>query len=407
MKFRNSYKLDSKSHNGTLLSALCVFFLVFFSTNIALRAQPNWMIDTSSIDISVSFDTITKESMASSQINFNSKSYLGVFENEICLGFQQLLSEQQYAISLNPIYANVKWLQFKYWDGEKNCEIDLVSVSSDNTNFQNKIMLSPKDTFLIRSILLPDLLDFAYLSPVCNNQLGIQPKQILDGIGSEFFSSTLQVQADNGALFFTPQDTGWHTIQVKSKICYANHQANIYVKSAVNEQEVNVNIIPATCSEKGKLLVSYRPALGASVLDSNTFILNDLIFNQELNSSGQVLANNGSIEWVDTIVLNEGVYRLDMKNNGGCIYKSNEEYLIERICNQPAPAFTPNGDGIDDSYYLDYNGTIHFHDKHGRLLMKKQGPIYWDGKDDAGNLLATGLYFINSGGMVLKLTIIR
>jgi gliding motility-associated-like protein len=63
---------------------------------------------------------------------------------------------------------------------------------------------------------------------------------------------------------------------------------------------------------------------------------------------------------------------------------------------KPNP-FTPNADGIHDSVKFDFKGdldeNIRIFDLRGKLVRTLQDSIrYWDGKDDAGNLVKGGGY---------------
>lgn len=62
------------------------------------------------------------------------------------------------------------------------------------------------------------------------------------------------------------------------------------------------------------------------------------------------------------------------------------------VVNQP-PIFTPDGDGIDDTYLAPCISKIY--NRNGVLVRTLSGPsLVWDGKDDSGNLLPRGQYTI-------------
>jgi gliding motility-associated-like protein len=57
-------------------------------------------------------------------------------------------------------------------------------------------------------------------------------------------------------------------------------------------------------------------------------------------------------------------------------------------------AFSPNGDGVSDTYYLENAGKTVIYDKFGQTIKVLQTPAYWDGSKTNGELASPGLYFL-------------
>ncbi|MBC7391599.1 MAG: T9SS type B sorting domain-containing protein [Opitutaceae bacterium] len=56
--------------------------------------------------------------------------------------------------------------------------------------------------------------------------------------------------------------------------------------------------------------------------------------------------------------------------------------------------FSPNGDGVSDSYYIDNNGKTAIYDRFGGLVKSMQTPAFWDGTNEKGQLSVPGIYFL-------------
>ena len=95
-----------------------------------------------------------------------------------------------------------------------------------------------------------------------------------------------------------------------------------------------------------------------------------------------------------TMVLNEvpqGAYELRAVLTDKC--------SVAKIINVPnAPncdyIFTPNGDGIKDTFYFDQTGEIQIFNTRGECIKKLTAPAIWDGTDKTGSLVPLGYYTI-------------
>jgi len=77
------------------------------------------------------------------------------------------------------------------------------------------------------------------------------------------------------------------------------------------------------------------------------------------------------------------------------------------VCNQ-GPTFSPNGDGIDDSYYIATEGKSIIYDLSGKIIKTIYSPAFWDGTDETGNFVSSGYYAITVDGLVYgRVTVIK
>lgn len=70
--------------------------------------------------------------------------------------------------------------------------------------------------------------------------------------------------------------------------------------------------------------------------------------------------------------------------------------------------FSPNDDGVADTYFINETGEIKIYDTQRKLINSFNGPITWDGKDTNGKIAETGLYaIIINDSKVIYISIIR
>lgn len=63
--------------------------------------------------------------------------------------------------------------------------------------------------------------------------------------------------------------------------------------------------------------------------------------------------------------------------------------------NSEADYFSPNGDGVSDTYYIPYAGKADIYDRNGKHIKTLTTPAFWDGTNNGGELLPPGIYFLN------------
>jgi Leucine-rich repeat (LRR) protein len=231
--------------------------------------------------------------------------------------------------------------------------------------------------------LLTELPDFKTGSPLlkvifCNNNLlTIIPSfadlvnlDSLECINNHLtFEDLINVTAPNLTDFlYWPQ----HPVQIPSRVELI--EGDSYVFSF--PQDTNVN------SNKYKL---FRNGILLANLDSlSTFMLNNV------NTS-----NSGRYTWQ---VTNQFFPNL--------ILTSTELELV--LANRSNKIFTPDGDNINDSYYIPCNGVIRIYNKLGKVVKELHETEYWDGTDQHGKYVQSGAYILRCGDRIINsVTIIR
>lgn len=70
--------------------------------------------------------------------------------------------------------------------------------------------------------------------------------------------------------------------------------------------------------------------------------------------------------------------------------------------------FTPNGDGIDDTYYFKEEGRFDIFNRDGLLVKTIDGPTIWDGLNNNGEILHPGVYFaISDSNIQTIITLVK
>ena len=111
---------------------------------------------------------------------------------------------------------------------------------------------------------------------------------------------------------------------------------------------------------------------------------------------------------LDEIEIPEGVYTLQVIDDNNCIADWEQKVKVEQKCLEDYPAFSPDGDNIEDDYFIPHEGTVSIYNRDGILIKKLETPAYWDGTDELNRLLPMGNYLIvTDTGRPVNITIVR
>jgi gliding motility-associated-like protein len=92
--------------------------------------------------------------------------------------------------------------------------------------------------------------------------------------------------------------------------------------------------------------------------------------------------------------LNDGIYTVeaDVTDNNGCVKTISREVEIRKVVNIDVPsAFSPNGDGTNDLYYMNFRNITQMNfrvfNRWGQLVYETdQQDFKWDGEGNNGSL---------------------
>ncbi len=104
----------------------------------------------------------------------------------------------------------------------------------------------------------------------------------------------------------------------------------------------------------------------------------------------------------------EGLYSLEVVDERNCTAGYEEQITIVQRCLEDFPVFTPNGDDIEDLYFIPHEGEVKIYNLKGELMRTIITPDYWDGNDETGTPLPMGTYaIITDTGRIVNITIVK
>lgn len=111
----------------------------------------------------------------------------------------------------------------------------------------------------------------------------------------------------------------------------------------------------------------------------------------------------------NTITLSDGVNLLSIQDANGCIAQCPTPINIARAENCKHPVLAPDSQGEFSSFYIPYSsGIAKIYDRCGKLKKQIHLPANWDGKDESGNIVPMGDYYIVcEGEKSLTVTVIK
>jgi len=83
------------------------------------------------------------------------------------------------------------------------------------------------------------------------------------------------------------------------------------------------------------------------------------------------------------------------------------ELIVNSVEKEPV-VFSPNGDGVNDEYFFEYEGVITIYNQQGKLVKELSAPTEWNGYSDNAELLSIGTYIFKlDGEFIDQITIIQ
>lgn len=108
-------------------------------------------------------------------------------------------------------------------------------------------------------------------------------------------------------------------------------------------------------------------------------------------------ANTGEIDLYGS---NSGVILVTI-TSGGCLQNIEHQIniLTELTCHKDVKVFSPESSIAEyQTHYINCEGDIEILTRTGQVVKSAQGPYYWDGTDNNGQLLPADEYYINCVG---------
>lgn len=180
----------------------------------------------------------------------------------------------------------------------------------------------------------------------------------------------------------------------------------------------------------------YNSSLPKLILSSNTFnltVTNCMSINQLNPTIVKSNCKEGYSVSLSNLIIEGGVQPFKYTVQGLNFYHSSFNNFIEKIpsgeikitisdvnncqidssiylnkVNDCDDVFTPNGDGVSDTYLIDYEGQVEIFNTQRKKVADFNIPFNWDGNDNNSNPLDSGLYaLIINGQKVVYVTILK
>jgi len=198
----------------------------------------------------------------------------------------------------------------------------------------------------------------------------------------------------------TTENAGEYYIVVKSnKAEFIND--SIYSKSFI----VNVSKQKSPCLQELDILMGVQEFCDSIVLEVEILNTDTLSFTYYLENK----FNNKQTEFnsQDTLSITSGRYSLIANYNNQCTITlvDNATFSYKDDCTK---YFTPNKDGDNDNWYIEFAGESFIRNSQGQVIKTINGPAFWDGTTESGELASDGIYLIESPkGIQTKITLFR
>ena len=141
----------------------------------------------------------------------------------------------------------------------------------------------------------------------------------------------------------------------------------------------------------------------------------DIRFN-ELKIEGGVAPYNYQLKKDNSVItsydplftqIQPGKYSFIINDNRGEACRDTMSITVknDRECDL---VFTPNGDGVMDTYFINESGSIKIYDTSRQLVTEFVGPASWNGTDSNGQQLPSGIYaIVINDSKAIQLTLIK
>ncbi len=193
--------------------------------------------------------------------------------------------------------------------------------------------------------------------------------------------------------FATVSQPGTYFVKLtSSEGCVKAVEANVDA-SYFESKTFDFQVAPATCAKGGVVIVD---------LASVTSFHRPIIYTLTNSKTGERLIFDSDV-LVDIPVGNYEMYLTDAQQ---CTSKS-MPLTIAKDDGCAHTIITPNGDGIDDFYYIPFQGVSKIYDKNGTLRIQLETPAPWDARDSDNQPLPMGTYFIVCQNQDVRVTVLK
>jgi hypothetical protein len=432
-----------------------------------IQLTPGWTVNPTTVTHTIYINRDKPPIINGSPLQFG--DLIGVFYDsagrEACGGFTDWRGVNTFITAYGKTqtktgFAEKEPFRFKIWRFAQNCtsyQIESIAFNSDTGAYFTENGVS----YLERLVATP--YDFNYITPnnkgICPTATTIAPNYTPFDI--ECISQTEVAFTDNkGTINVNESKAGQHIIYAMSAYCLRKQTDTVTIfpkqilfdTKQVNTCKDTFTIVPTAIgsaylwndqSTNSSLKVTrsgnyqlrltdtngcittdtiqiqiaplqFPPAIvtvenatclrGGSILIQDTNWHTDKPISYILDNTHNLQIASESPSFFDVPI---GNYSLTAYNANGCkaMYPQKINIIKTGICE--GNVFTPNGDGLADTYYIPMQGTAKIYNHLGLLVREISLPTEWDGTDSSGNPVSMGVYLIVCQDKEMSVTLIR
>ncbi len=211
---------------------------------------------------------------------------------------------------------------------------------------------------------------------------------------------------------FDPETAGEGTFQIcysiGTGVCVANDCASIIVSQGCSTIQTsdNISLCPGfTYTNNGTVLTSagaYPNTFIAQNGCDSIFTLNLFYFPQTIDETTLPLCEGDSVFINGNWIFQSDFIQISLLDNNGCAYSKKINVVSEDCSIEPfnvfvPNAFTPSGDGINDTFEINISGGKlkegFILNRWGNIIKEfSESDLKWDGKTKQGILVQDGVY---------------
>ncbi len=269
-----------------------------------------------------------------------------------------------------------------------------VNISNNNLTFEDIIPLT----------LLPNFSAFTY-SPQADLSLPLYSdiregdhfsyEVVLDnGINSDQFvwykNNVPLITSNSGLYAFAPSfmsDSGYYSVSIQNNnvpgLILKTNTAKLNVYPCIEINNLQINILSSDCREGSIIDMNGTTISGASL---------PLLYTLQAAGSSNNIQATSNTQFKN---IAPGLYVLNVKDSKNCTTSKSFTVNKNSDCQN---VFSPNGDGIMDSYFIPDAGTAQIFNTSRKLIKTLSIPAEWDGSTDNGSMADAGYYIVIING---------
>lgn len=206
-----------------------------------------------------------------------------------------------------------------------------------------------------------------------------------------WYKNNIPLTTNNSEIFaFAPvsmSDSGYYSVIIKNSnvpgLILKTNTGKLTVHPCIEINNLQVSVLNSDCREGSLIDISGTTISGASLPIQYTL--------QSVGSSNYIQATANT----KFNKISPGLYILNVKDSKNCSTSKSFTLNKNGDCQD---VFSPNGDGIMDTYFIPDAGTAQIFNTSRKLIKTLPLPGEWDGSTENGSMADAGYYIIIING---------